>query len=325
VAQTAVELERVRALVADDRAWGLDTELLDAAATTQRIAVAGAVGALFSPHCARVQPARLARGLAEAAERVGVTIHEHTRATAIEPGLVRTERGVVRARHVVRATEGYTAGLAGHRRALLPMNSSLIVTEPLDGATWQRIGWRGAETLSDSHHRFAYLQRTADGRIAIGGRGVPYRFGSRTDREGPLPEVTVAELRTRLGELFPALGDVRVADAWHGILGVPRDWSASVGLDPTTGIAWGGGYVGHGVAAANLAGRTLRDLLLERDTQLTRLPWVARRPARRWEPEPLRFAGVHAVYRLLAAADRREQRTGRPSLAGRLGHRLAGH
>ena len=82
--------------------------------------------------------------------------------------------------------------------------------------------------------------------------------------------------------------------------------------------------MGEGVAAANLAGRTLRDLLLGRDTELTRLPWVGP-AARRWEPEPLRFAGVHAVYQLFAAADRRERETGRPSLAGRLGHAIAGY
>jgi glycine/D-amino acid oxidase-like deaminating enzyme len=325
VAQSDLELARVRDLVEDDHAWGLDdSSLLDGTALRERVAVEGALGAFFTPHCARVQPARLARGLAEAAERAGVTIHERTRVTEIAPGLVTTAGGTVRARHVVRATEGYSARLAGHRRALLPMNSAMVVTEPLDAAAWEAIGWRGAETLSDARHRFVYLQRTADGRIAIGGRGVPYRFGSKTEREGRVPEVTVAELRARLGELFPAARGARIDDAWHGILGVPRDWSASVGLDPATGVGWAGGYVGHGVAAANLAGRTLRDLILGRESELTRLPWVGR-PARRWEPEPLRFAGVHAVYRLFAAGDRRERRSGRPSLAARLGHRLAGH
>jgi glycine/D-amino acid oxidase-like deaminating enzyme len=242
----------------------------------------------------------------------------------IAPGRAETAAGAVTARFVVRATEGYTARLPGLRRALLPLNSSMIVTEPLDAAAWAAIGWNGGETLHDGPHRFAYAQRTADGRIAIGGRGVPYRYGSRTDREGPVPASTVRALRTRLAELFPPLAGVEVADAWHGILGVSRTWEPAVGLDPTTGLAWAGGFVGEGVAAANLAGRTLRDLILGEETELTRLPWVGPL-ARRWELEPLRFAGVRLVYGLLGVADEAERRSGRPSLAARAAALLSGH
>ena len=326
VAQTPLELARLHHEVDEDRRWGLgtsDSDLLDARALAVRIAVAGALGARYTPHCARVQPAKLVRGLAAAAERAGAVIHERTRVTAIEPGAAHTAAGTVRARYVVRATEAYTAGLRGLRRALVPLNSSMIVTAPLDAATWAQIGWQGAETLLDGRRRYVYLQRTGDGRIAIGGRGVPYRFGSKTDREGPLDARTVGELRTRLRELFPALGDVAVDGAWHGVLGVPRDWAPAVGVDRGTGLAWAGGYVGDGVAAANLAGRTLRDLLLERDTELTRLPWVGPL-ARPWEPEPLRFAGVRAVNALYRLADRTESRTHRSALAGRAADLLSG-
>ncbi len=323
VAQTPLELERVVAEVEESRAWDGDDELLDAAATAARVGVAGALGGSFTPHCARVQPAKLARGLAHAAERAGVLICEGTRATRIAPGRVDTPYGTVRAPHVVRATEGYTAGLPGLRRLLLPLTSSMIVTAPLGDDVWAEIGWERCETLLDGLRRYAYLQRTADGRIAIGGRGVPYRFGSSTDREGALDPGTVAELRARLAELFPVLRDVEVDGAWHGVLGVPRDWSPAVGLDPATGIAWAGGYVGEGVAAANLAGRTLRDLLLGRSTELTSLPWVG--PfARRWEPEPLRFAAVHAVHGLMRTADGRERSGGRPALAGRVAEAISG-
>ncbi len=314
VAQTPLELERV----AEE-----DGELLDAEATRARVAVAGALGASFTPHCARVQPAKLARGLARAAERAGALICEGTRATRIAPGRVDTPYGSVRSPFVVRATEGYTAGLPGLRRLLLPLTSAMIVTAPLGPDVWAEIGWERCETLLDGQRRYAYLQRTADGRIAIGGRGVPYRWGSSTDREGPLDPRTVAELRTRLAELFPVLRDVAVDGAWHGVLGVPRDWSPAVGLDRATGIAWAGGYVGEGVAAANLAGRTLRDLLLGRSTELTALPWVG--PfARPWEPEPLRFAAVHAVHGLMRFADDRERSGGRPSAAGRAAEAISG-
>ena len=170
----------------------------------------------------------------------------------------------MRATHVLRCLEGYTAGLAGHRRSWLPMNSAIVVTEPLDAERWAAIGWANSELLGDNAHAYCYAQRTADGRIALGGRGVPYRFGSRTDVDGMTQRRTIESLRTTLARLFPAAADVPLAHAWCGVLGVPRDWCASVGLDPRTGLGWAGGYVGSGLTATNLAGRTLRDLVLGR-------------------------------------------------------------
>src|SRR5260370_11793371 len=104
-------------------------------------------------------------------------------------GRARTEAGDVRAAYVLRCTEGFTAALPGQHRTLLPMNSAMIVTGPLGDAAWKTIGWDGCETLGDEAHAYIYAQRTADGRIALGGRGIPYRFGSAGDhdREGPTP------------------------------------------------------------------------------------------------------------------------------------------
>lgn len=284
----------------------------------RRVRVAGARGALFDPECARIQPAKLARGLAAAAERAGARIFEGTEVTAIEPHRARTAAGDVRARWVVRATEGYTPG-----RVLAPISSSMIVTEPLGAAAWDEIGWAGCETLMSAAHAYFYLQRTADGRIAIGGRGTPYRWRGANRRMERPDDRTIAALRQRLDTLFPVLRGVPTAAAWTGVLGVARDWTPAVRADPASGLAFAGGYVGEGVATANLAGRTLRDLILGRDTALTRLDWVGHR-GRRWEPEPLRWLGVRAVYTLYRAADRREARTGRPSGFAWLGDRLAG-
>jgi glycine/D-amino acid oxidase-like deaminating enzyme len=326
VAQTPLELDHIRAQVETERAWGMgpdDVRLLSAEEVRARIAVDGALGARYFAHCARVQPAALARGLADAAERAGAVIYEHTRVEEIRPGIAVTASGTVRARHIVRATEGYTATLPGMRRVLVPLGSSMIVTEPLDQATWRRIGWEGGETLHAGQHRYVYLQRTADGRIAIGGRGVPYRFASRTEQPSSPPQRTIDALRARLTQLFGGLEGIGIDQAWHGVLGVSRAWLPAVGLDPGTGIAWAGGYVGQGVAAANLAGRTLRDLLLGRETELTRLPWVG--PiGRPWEPEPLRYIGIHAVHSLLASADRRESRTNRPAPETKLARLISG-
>jgi glycine/D-amino acid oxidase-like deaminating enzyme len=310
-AQTVPQVERLRE--AERGEW------LEPDEAAARVRVAGLRGARFMPDCARVQPAKLARGLAAAIERHGATIHERTPALEVSAGSVRTATGTVRARWVVRATEGYTARLPGHERTLLPLSSSMIVTEPLDATTWAEIGWDGCETMDDAAHAYIYAQRTADGRIAIGGRGRPYRFGSSTDRAGEIPDATVRQLRARLTRLFPILRDVRLDGAWTGVFGVSRDWAAAVDCDRESGLCWAGGYAGEGVAAANLAGRTLRDLVLGRDTELTRLPWVGHR-ARDWEPEPLRWLAVQTVYGAFRAADAIEDRTGRSSwLAGAAG------
>jgi len=326
VAQSPVEWERLRARFDAGEPGsgpGERRQLLEAAAARARIAVAGLEGAIFDPNVARVQPAKLVLGLAAAAERAGVRIFERTAATAIEPGLVRTAGGDVAARWVVRATEAYGAELADRRREVVPINSALIATERLPDGEWERLGWHGPELVADGAHMYVYLQRTADGRVVIGGRGIPYRFGSRTQREGPVPRRTIEELRDRLIRLFPLLAEARIECAWHGVLGVARDWMPAVGVDRQSRQGWAVGYGGEGLAAANLAGRTLRDLILERETELTRLPWVGP-PSRRWEPEPLRFLGIRTVYSLLRGADAVERRSGQASRLAQVADRLAG-
>ncbi|TQJ31189.1 FAD-binding oxidoreductase [Microbacterium sp. SLBN-146] len=325
VARSPAQLARLRAAADEEQSWPhTDVDVLDAAAVASRIRIAGAVGGIWHPHCARVHPAKLAAGLAATVERMGVAIYESTRVERIEPGRAITDRGVVRASHVLRATEGFTANLSGEHRTWLPMNSSMIVTDPLPSAVWDAIGWTGRETLGDFAHVYMYAQRTADDRIAFGGRGVPYRYGSRVDTDGTTQERTIASLAQLLREFFPDAADVPIAHAWAGVLGVPRDWAATVGLDRRTGIGWAGGYVGTGVTATNLAGRTLADLVLERDTDLVRLPWVGHR-AKRWEPEPLRFTAVNAIYGAYRAADRAESRGGsRTSAFARLADLVAG-
>ncbi|GAA1823798.1 NAD(P)/FAD-dependent oxidoreductase [Agromyces salentinus] len=308
VANTPAQLARLRAFAASEQSWpATDLELLDAEQTRARVDVAGALGGVWHPHCARVHPAKLVLGLARAVERLGVTIYENTTVTEIREGQVRTDHGTVRAAHVLRATEGFTPDLHGEHRTWLPMNSSLIVTEPLAASAWEQIGWTGRDTLGDMAHVYMYAQRTADDRIAFGGRGVPYRYGSRVDQDGRTQQRTIESLTALLTRFFPVASDAAIDHAWSGVLGVPRDWSATVGHDRSTGLGWAGGYVGTGVTTTNLAGRTLRDLVLGRDTELTRLPWVGHR-ARRWEVEPLRWLAVQAIYGAYHAADRAELR-----------------
>jgi glycine/D-amino acid oxidase-like deaminating enzyme len=324
LARTPAQLDRARATVGKARSFGFDDlVLLNAEEARRRCGATGVLGGAYTPHCAAIHPARLVRGLARAAERRGVTIYEGTPALRLRPGAVVTPVGTVRAEFVVRATEGYTPELPGARRTLLPVYSLMLATEPLPASFWESTGLASRETFSDFRHLIIYGQRTADDRFAFGGRGAPYHFGSRVrpayDRE---PRVFAA-LRRTLVDLFPPLAGVEITHTWGGPLGVARDWSASVGLDRATGLAWAGGYVGDGVATANLAGRTLADLIRGVDSELTRLPWVGHR-WRRWEPEPLRWLGVNAARWVVTSADAAEIRRGRPSRRAAFVNRLLG-
>ena len=306
VARSPAQAKRLRAAVEEDRGWGVDgIEILTAAESEARIRVDSAELGAFSPHCARVQPAKLVRGLADVVERLGVTIHEQTPVTEIASGRAETPHGVLRAPVILRATEGFTARMRGLRRRWLPMNSAMIATEPLPAEVWDAIGWDGCETLGDLAHGFFYAQRTADGRIAIGGRAVPYRYASRIDNDGAVGQDTIDYLAHVLHTVLPQTRGVPIAHGWCGVLAVPRDWTATVRFDAATGLGEAGGYVGHGVTATNLAGRTLADLVLKRSTPLTALPWVGHR-SRTWEPEPLRWLGVRGLYTAYKMADRQE-------------------
>ena len=325
VAVNPAQLLRCQTEVAHRRHWGEDrVHFIGAEDTRARVNIPGVLGAMVVGGVARVQPAKLVRGLAAAVERRGVRIVEGTAVTGISPSLVTTDHGTIRATSILRCTEGFTATLPGLQREWLPLNSAQIVTEPLSDAVWEQIGWQGHEILGDFNNAYCYCQRTREGRIAVGARGIPYRFGSAIDANGTPDAETVRRLTAILHRHFPAAAGARIDHGWCGVLGVPRDWCATVGFDPETGIGWAGGYVGVGVSTSNLAGRTLADLATRRTTDLTRLPWVNRK-VRRWEGEPLRWLGVTGMYALLNAADRHEA-SGRdkPSPLADLGNWLTG-
>ncbi len=328
LARTAVQLERARDEVAGSRRWGFGPEhhaLLSADEARERLGATDVLGATYSPHCARIHPARLVRGLATVVERLGVTLHEGTRVRAIEPGVVRTDRGDVRAERIVRATEAWTSQLPGSQRDIAPVYSLVLATEPLPPSFWDEVGLRAGETFADHRHLIIYGQRTADDRLVFGGRGAPYHLGSRIRPEYDRDPKVYDELWRVLRDLFPAIAGHAVTHRWGGPLAIPRDWFPSVGLDPATGLGWGGGYVGDGVASSNLAGRTLADLVLGQSTERTSLPWVNHRSPR-WEPEPLRWIGVNLGLRVMSSADAVEERTGRPARrAELLAPLLGGH
>lgn len=324
LARSALQMQRAHQDVAESAEYGLGVEILTADEARKRCGATNVVGGTYTPDCAAIHPAKLVRGLAAAVRRRGVAVYEQTRVLGLRAGRLDTAHGTIRAQFVVRATEGYTSQLPGLRRAVAPLYSLMIATDPLPESFWAEAGLAQRETFSDFRHLIIYGQRTIDGRLAFGGRGAPYHFGSKI-RPGFDHDMRVfAELRRVLADIFPQLDPVPVAASWGGPLGVPRDWCASVGLDVSTGMAWAGGYVGDGVATTNLAGRTLSDLIRGEQSDLVTLPWVNHRSPR-WEPEPLRWIGVNAGLRAMTAADPAEEKTGKPSRQAALMTRLIGH
>lgn len=327
LARTAPQAQRQRDEVAHERSLGVGDDvirLLEPDEARQHLQGSDVRGGIFFGPCASLDPAQLVRGLAAAAEHAGVTIHEDTTVTAVGNRRVETTSGTVRAGVVVRGTEAYTRDLGGERRALLPVYSFMVATEQLPPEVFENIGLSGRPTFSDDRTMVIYGQRTDDDRLAFGGAGLPYLFGSKisADVETHLP--THLRIRQVLADLVPAVADAQITHRWGGVLGIPRDWVPGLSYDESTGDAVLGGYVGEGVAAANLAGRTMADLIVGNDTERSTLPWVGVKP-RHWEPEPLRWIGVRSSRRIFTLADQWEQRRDRESkLASRLGKLLRG-
>ena len=326
VATLPAHRTRLRDELDDHRAWGFGEDDYREMSAVESSAVIGChpnLGALFTPHCAAIHPAKLVHGLAAAVERAGVTIYEHSPVRTIEPGRATTAHGVVRAEVVVRATEAFTSEFPGLKRTIVPVYSLMIATEPLRDEFWADAHLDTRPTFADFRNMIIYGQRTADDRFAFGGRGTPYHFGSRVRPKFDLDPRVFATLQTTLRALFPGLGDAAITHRWGGAVGIARDWYPSVGFDRSAGVAWAGGYVGDGVSTTNLAGRTLADLILGRETDLARLPWVGHRSPQ-WEPEPLRWLGVNLGRKLVESVDRAEVAGREPKRRARAVKRLLG-
>jgi len=306
-----LESQRKIGLTEDDIRW-LEPEELAA-----HIRISSNHGGSLNRNIAAVNPAKLARGVADAAERHGAVIYEQTAALAIEPGRVRTTGGIVRARRIVMALNAYATQLPGCRRNVIPTYEHMIATEPLSERVWKEIGLSERGLFGDASRLFTYAQRTADDRIAIGGRSVAYHFASRIRPRFEKRPGVERMLVESLHQTLPQIGEFSITHRWGGVLALPRDLNSSITVDEENGVAGVRSYAGEGVCPSNLAGRTLCDLTLGRRTPLVELPWVNHRSPR-WEPEPLRWLGVRAGLALCASVDRANVRGRRARIRERL-------
>ncbi|MGH9134157.1 MAG: NAD(P)/FAD-dependent oxidoreductase, partial [Ilumatobacteraceae bacterium] len=208
LARSAPQVDRIRAEAAEYAEYGFgdeDYRWLDAIEAGEHCAATRVRGALYTPHCAVVHPARLTHGVAAAAARRGVRFFEHTTVERIEPRRVTTTHGLLRCDVVVRATEAYTTQFADGHRDLIPIYSMMIATEPLGDERLATIGLAERPTFADGRNVIIYGQRTADGRLAFGGRGAPYHWGSAISPSFDTDTRVRELLVDSLFDLFPSI------------------------------------------------------------------------------------------------------------------------
>lgn len=313
-ATNSVQASRVTSGITKFHDFGFtedDIRQLSQTEVEHRINISNLQLASYTPHCAVIHPAKLVDGLARVVEKLGVKIYENSPVTQYQSGSIKIDHITCRAQLIIRATEGFTSSIKTHRRILAPLYSYMIATSPLTESQLQTLGWKNRETYHDARNMIIYCQLTADKRIAFGGRGAPYHFASRVKPSYNTHPLIHEKICNSMREIFEKIGDLEITHKWGGPLGVPRNWNPSVNFDARSGLGSLGGYVGDGVAASNLAARTMAHLIAEDNHELTQLCW-ANNQSRKWEVEPLRYFGINGLLKISESMDAYESKTNSP-------------
>ena len=313
-ATNSVQASRVTSEITKFHDYGFtddDIRQLSQTEVEHRINISNLQLASYTPHCAVIHPAKLVDGLARAIEKLGVKIYENSPVTQYQSGSINANHITCRAQLIIRATEGFTSSIKTHRRTLAPLYSYMIATSPLTENQLQTLGWKNRETYHDARNMIIYCQLTADKRIAFGGRGAPYHFASRVKPSYDTHPLIHEKICNSMRKIFEKIGDLEITHKWGGPLGVPRNWNPSVNFDARNGLGSLGGYVGDGVAASNLAARTMAHLIAEDNHELTQLCW-ANNQSRKWEVEPLRYFGINGLLKISESIDAYESKTNSP-------------
>ena len=293
---------------------------LDKSQTEEKVKVDGALGSLFTPDCATIHPGRFVRALADHVEQLGARIYEKSPSLRNSDHKVTTPSGALNATTVISATEAF----AKNSRERVPLYSLMVATEPISEKIWDQLGINNGESFAEASHLVTYGQRTADNRLAVGGRGAPYLFGSLMRSSAENNSQVHDQLIAMVRQWFPLLANTQFTHRWGGAVSVTRDWQPFANFNKATGQAKAGGYVGDGVTLSYLAAKTLADLILDNGSELTNLPFV-NHSVPLWEPEPFRWVGVNSVVKLIGLADREETITSRPSLIAKALTRVTGN
>lgn len=238
--------------------------------------------ALEERTCVLVNPARLVRGLKDAVIRAGGRVFEQTPMEELKQSergvLIRTPHGRLRAKRALLATNAYSGSIPEFRDRVTPFYSYILLSEPLTDEQWSRVGWEGREGMEDRRTFLHYFRPTVDGRIMWAGRDAPYR------PDGPDPKYDKDErvfrrLEKTFAWTFPQLSDVKFEHKWGGPVGVTSTFLPGAGWLEGHRVAYAFGFNGHGVAITCLTAMAVRDLMVDRDTEFSRLALVGKKPA----------------------------------------------
>jgi glycine/D-amino acid oxidase-like deaminating enzyme len=261
---------------------------------------------------AMLDPARLAWGLADVAEKLGVTIYENTNVSGMKKRggrvVLRTSTGhEVTASQVALGTNAFPALVRRTRLFTVPVYDYALMTEPLSPEQLASVGWRNRQGLSDQGNQFHYYRLTSDNRILWGGYDAVYHFGRRIKPEYDQRPATFHKLAAHFFDTFPQLPGLRFTHQWGGAIDTCSRFFAFYGTAFGGSAAYGIGYTGLGVGATRFGADVMLDLLDGAPTARTRLNAIQSRPLP-FPPEPAAYAGIQATRLALAAADRRAGR-----------------
>ena len=285
-------------------------QLLNKSQTTDLLNIPSALGSVFTPHCAALNPFKLVRALADHLEKLGVMIYEQSSVSEIRDKQVEVNGFNVNCTFSIRATEAFTPRKwMGNRQ--IPIYSLMVATEPLSNEVVKEIRNTQRATFQEACHLITYAQITSDNRLALGGRGVRYKLFSRLSERSEIDNRMHSALERRARSWFPQITNAKFEYRWGGAVALTRRWQAYLNFDQATGRAEIGGYVGDGVTLSYLVAKTLAEKMSNIKT--ANLPFIDQGIGR-WEPEPIRYLAVNAGFKATVLADYEEKITNRPSL-----------
>jgi len=309
MATTPAYVKKIRREIELAHSLGIEgIEWLDRDQARARVNSEHYLGAWWEPRMALVNPLKLVREMKRVATGLGATVHEGTPVTSIsrEDGFrITTPGGTLNADRLVLATNAYSHlfPIAGRRQ--IPAWTYVVATEPLSEDQLGPVGWDGFEGVEDARNLIHYYRRTPDNRLLMGGG--PVGFGYGRDMERDSNPAAWKHLEEHIADLFPSLAGVRIGHRWGGPFSVTTDLTPALGYLGDSRAVYSLGCIGHGVAMTHLNGQTIRDLILERHTDLTDHFFVNRRVIP-WPPEPLRYSASMAIRGYLQMEDRFHER-----------------
>jgi glycine/D-amino acid oxidase-like deaminating enzyme len=312
------QVDSLREAAKEASRHGVATTYLDAEAMWSAVHSPTYLAGLWDKRgCALVNPARLAWGLRRICEEAGVRIFEHSPVNDLEEHVggsgssgsitIRTGHGEVRADRVALGTNANPSPIRRLRRYIVPVYDYVLMTEPLDEAQLDSIGWKARQGLGGCGNQFPYYRLSPDNRILFGGFDAIYHFRSGLRPSLEHRESTFLKLSSLFAETFPQLEDVRFTHAWAGAIDTCSRFCAFFDLSHHGRVASAAGYTGLGVGASRFGAQVMLDLLAGQETERTRLAFVASKPLP-FPPEPIRYAGIQLTRWSMANADRHDGR-----------------